>query len=51
MKYGIWYTKAPDYKRVEFSDNDWTGCIDDRKSTSGQIFSLGSGVVTWSSKK
>ncbi|KAG6385530.1 hypothetical protein SASPL_154366 [Salvia splendens] len=27
------------------------GCLDDRKSTPGNIFSLSSGAVTWSSKK
>ncbi|KAG6382598.1 hypothetical protein SASPL_157729 [Salvia splendens] len=27
------------------------GCLDDRKNTSGNIFRLGSGAVTWSSKK
>ncbi|XP_049350171.1 uncharacterized mitochondrial protein AtMg00810-like [Solanum verrucosum] len=27
------------------------GSVDDRKSTSGNVFSLGSGAITWSSKK
>lgn len=26
-------------------------CIDDRKSTSGNMFSLGSGAISWSAKK
>ncbi|KAJ8499382.1 hypothetical protein OPV22_009934 [Ensete ventricosum] len=30
---------------------DWAGDLDDRKSTSGNIFSLGSGAISWSSKK
>ena len=28
-----------------------TGCVDDMKSTSGYVFSLGSGVMSWGSKK
>ena len=49
--FGIWYTNVPDFKLVGFTDSDWAGCLDTRKSTSGSMFSLGSGAVTWSSKK
>ena len=34
-----------------YSDSDWAGNPDDRKSTSGYAFNIGSGVVSWSSKK
>lgn len=34
-----------------FTDSDWGGDIDDWQSTSGFCFSLGSGLVSWSSKK
>ncbi|URE13018.1 Retrotransposon protein [Musa troglodytarum] len=34
-----------------YSPSDWAGDLDDRKSTSGNIFSLGSSVISWSSKK
>eukprot|EP00253_Pinus_taeda_P010683 PITA_10683 len=34
-----------------FSDSDWAGNRDDRRSTSGYAFHIGSGVVSWSSKK
>jgi hypothetical protein len=30
---------------------DWVGDPDDRKSTAGYVFSLGSGPVTWACKK
>ncbi|KAK2980732.1 hypothetical protein RJ640_011712 [Escallonia rubra] len=36
---------------VGFSDSDWAGCLDDRRSTSGSIFNLGSGTITWTSKR
>ena len=31
---------------VGFTDSDWAGDPDDRKSTAGYVFSLGSGPVT-----
>eukprot|EP00253_Pinus_taeda_P016265 PITA_16265 len=33
------------------TDSDWAGLVDDRKSIAGYVFSLGSGAVTWTSKK
>ena len=34
-----------------YTDADWAGSISDRQSTSGYVFSFGSTIVTWSSKK
>eukprot|EP00253_Pinus_taeda_P004464 PITA_04464 len=34
-----------------YTYSDWANSVDDRKSTAGYVFSLGSGVVTWTSKK
>ena len=34
-----------------YTDADWAGLTYDRRSTSGYVFSLGSGAVSWSSKK
>jgi hypothetical protein len=34
-----------------FSDADWTGCPDDRKSTGGFAVFLGSNIVSWCAKK
>ncbi|XP_021617899.1 uncharacterized mitochondrial protein AtMg00810-like [Manihot esculenta] len=45
------YAKTPEYKLYGFTDSDWARCLEDRKSTTGYVFSLGSGAVTWSSKK
>ena len=36
---------------VGYSDSDWAGDIDNRRSTPGFCFTLGSGAVSWSSKK
>ncbi|XP_076906725.1 putative F-box/FBD/LRR-repeat protein At4g13965 [Bidens hawaiensis] len=49
--YGIWYDKGANIKLIGFSDSDWASCVDDRKSISAYAFSLGSGVVSWCSKK
>ncbi|XP_057969347.1 uncharacterized mitochondrial protein AtMg00810-like [Malania oleifera] len=34
-----------------FTDSDYAGDQDDRRSTSGYVFMLGTGAVSWSSKK
>uniref|UniRef100_A0A3Q7I336 Reverse transcriptase Ty1/copia-type domain-containing protein n=1 Tax=Solanum lycopersicum TaxID=4081 RepID=A0A3Q7I336_SOLLC len=49
--FGIWYSRKSDFRLFGFTDSDWAGCLDDRKSTSGYAFSLGSGFLSWSSKK
>ncbi|PNX66496.1 putative copia-type protein, partial [Trifolium pratense] len=36
---------------VGWSDSDYAGDLDDRKSTSGYVFMLGTGTISWSSKK
>lgn len=49
--YGIWYTHISNPKLVGYTDSDWAGSLEDRKSTSGHIFSIGSGAISWTSKK
>ena len=34
-----------------YSDADWAGDVQDRRSTSGNVFLLGGGAITWSSRK
>ena len=36
---------------VGFSDSDYTSCVDDKNSTSGFIFMMVEGVVSWTSVK
>ncbi|CAL2240194.1 unnamed protein product [Prunus armeniaca] len=50
--YGLFYKKGlkGDFL-LGYSDSDYAGDLDDRKSTSGYVFMYGSAVVPWSSKK
>ena len=36
---------------IGYSDSDFVGCIDSRKSTSSYIFKLADGAVSWRSAK
>ena len=49
--YGILYSKSDDFILVGYTDSDFAGSINDRKSTSGYIFHLGSGAISWASQK
>ncbi|XP_048618548.1 uncharacterized mitochondrial protein AtMg00810-like [Brassica napus] len=40
INFGLYYSIFDDYKLVGYSDSDWGGDVDDRKSTSGFVFSL-----------
>ncbi|XP_073064132.1 uncharacterized protein [Primulina eburnea] len=48
---GLWYTKETNTNLVGFSDADWAGNLDDRKSTTGGCFYLGNNLASWYSKK
>jgi len=49
---GILYEKEKMNYRLEgWTDSDYAGDLDDRKSTSGYVFKLGTGALSWSSKK
>ena len=49
--YGLWYKKGGNLDLKVFTDVDWAGSVDDRKSTSGGVFFLGKRLVSWTSKK
>ncbi|MDF3680994.1 Ty1/Copia family ribonuclease HI, partial [Enterobacter hormaechei] len=49
--FGILYTEINDFKLVGYTDSDWAGSLDDRKSTSGYMFHMGSSAISWASKK
>jgi hypothetical protein len=50
-EFGLWYPKGKDLSLIAYTDADWAGCIDDRRSTSGAMFYLGECLVSWLRKK
>jgi hypothetical protein len=51
IDFGLLYPSSNEFKLVGYSDSDWGGDVDDRKSTTVFVFYLGSSAFTWSSKK
>jgi len=49
--YGILYIDTSNVTLAGFSNSNWVGKLDDRRSITGYAFSIGSGVIAWSSKK
>jgi transposase InsO family protein len=50
LDHGLHYTPGP-ISISAFSDADWAGDPNDRRSTSGLLFFLGNNPITWSAKK
>jgi hypothetical protein len=48
---GLNFTRDTNTNLVGFSDSDWAGSMDDRKSTTGGCFYLGNNLVSWFSRK
>lgn len=51
VDYNIIYTDSSDVRLIGFADSDWAGNLYDCISITGYAFSIGSGVITWCSKK
>lgn len=62
MKHLFRYLRGTSSLRLEFSkeangqingysDADWAGSLDDRKSTSGFVFTASGGAISWASRK
>jgi hypothetical protein len=51
VDFGIEYINHLNVELIGYSDSDWVGDPDDIKSTTRYPFSLGFGIVYWSSKK
>ena len=49
--YGLCYIPSHHGQCIGFSDADWAGDTDDRKSTSGYMFQISGAAVSWRSKK
>ena len=52
MDFGLtYYRDTGDISPIAFADADYGGCRDTRRSTSGYVFMMAGGPVTWSSKR
>jgi Reverse transcriptase (RNA-dependent DNA polymerase)/GAG-pre-integrase domain len=51
LHHGIQFQPSTCLRLNAYSDSDWAGCPDDRRSTSGYGIFLGPNLISWSSKK
>jgi len=51
LDHGIMYKRGGECKLVGYCDADYAGDHDTRRSTTGYIFMLGSGAISWCSKR
>jgi hypothetical protein len=49
--HGLHIHRSSSLDLVAYSDADWAGCPDTRRSTSGYAVFLGDSLVSWSSKR
>jgi transposase InsO family protein len=49
--FGLFYPRGTSLSLLGFSDADWAGCTETRRSTSGYIFTLGGCPISWNSKR
>jgi hypothetical protein len=48
---GLFFPRTSTLQILGFSDADWAGCKDSRRSISGQCFFLGQSLISWHTKK
>ncbi|KAJ9536153.1 hypothetical protein OSB04_un000671 [Centaurea solstitialis] len=51
IDYGIRISASPSHTLTAYSDADWGGCPDSRRSTSGYCVYLGDNLISWFSKR
>ncbi|XP_026420270.1 uncharacterized protein LOC113316270 [Papaver somniferum] len=51
VEYGLAIRKPTDLSLHAYSDSDWEGNLDDRRSTSGYCIHFGGNLISWSARK
>jgi len=51
VDFGLYYDGSHEYRLYGYMDANWVGSVSDRKSISGGCYSLGSGMISWFSRK
>ncbi|XP_050908467.1 uncharacterized mitochondrial protein AtMg00810-like [Lathyrus oleraceus] len=51
LHFGLHLSPSPITKLISYTDADWGGCPDTRRSTSGYCVFLGDNLISWSSKR
>ena len=49
--FGLFYEIGKRMDLLGYSDSDYAGDLDDRKSTSGYVFMMGTAAISWLSRK
>ena len=51
LDYGLQLLRSSNHDLVAYSDADWAGCLNTRRSTSGYAVFMGDNLISWSSKR
>ena len=51
LNVGLNFSKSPSTLVSAFSDSDWAGCLDDRRSTGGFAVFFGPNLISWCARK